>query len=436
MNTKILNFLKSHYWLIFIIAVGFLLRIGVIVKYGSGLSLDSDDMGYVRSALTLLETGMLTYHRADMPTVHIMPGQSFLLAFIFLIFGKGSFGFLMGKLIFVAIGTVNIFMVYKLGKLIGNKFIGLASATMLAIFIPQILTDNLFITETPFMLVLLLLVYYSVKLANEPSNWKYFFILMLSYLAVIMFKATFALYPVLLLFYFILKKYPLKVGAKQFAVAAIMLLVVLGPWWARNYVQFGEFIPLTGGGGNPLLLGTYQGSGIHYGESYDETVDMIKEQYPVESQNAFLYLKIQDEIAKERISIWWEDDKYTFLRTYLRTKPIIQWDAQFYWIEIYGFSKSVINDIHDYIVEWSIFSLIAIFFMRHRWREYLLLAGIVFYSTALNSAFYAFPRYNQPLMFILFIAMSTAVFVAYQLLLKVFLYVRQRISKLSSVSDN
>lgn len=436
MNTKILTFIKSHYWLIFIIAAGFLLRLGVIVKYGSGLSLDSDDMGYVRSALTLLETGMLTYHRADMPTVHIMPGQSFLLAFIFLIFGKGSFGFLMGKIIFVTIGAVNIFLVYKLGKLIGNKFIGLASATMLAIFIPQILTDNLFISETPFMLVLLLLVYYSVKLANEPSNWKYFFILMLSYLAVIMFKATFALYPVILLFYFILKKYPLKIGAKQFAVAAIMLLVVLGPWWARNYVQFGDFIPLTGGGGNPLLLGTYQGSGIHYGDSYDETVDMIKEQYPFESENAYLYLKIQDEIAKERISIWWEDDKYTFLRTYLRTKPIIQWDAQFYWIEIYGFSKSVINDIHDYIVEWSIFSLIAIFFMRHRWREYLLLVGIVFYSTALNSMFYAFPRYNQPLMFMLFISMSTAVYVAYQLVLNALLYVRLRISKLSSVSDN
>lgn len=438
MDKKVFSFIKSNSWLILIMAAGFLLRLGVLIKYGSDLSLNSDDMGYVRSAFNLLETGMLTYHRADMPTVHIMPGQSLLLAFIFLIFGKGSFGFFMGKLIFIIIGTLNILLVYKLGKFLGHKFIGLAAAAMLALFVPQMLTDNLFITETPFMFAFLLLVYYSMKLANEPGNWKYFFILMSSYLVVIMFKATLALYPVILLIYFILKKYPVKIAAKQFAVAAVMLLVVLGPWWARNYVQFGDFIPLTGGGGNPLLLGTYQGTGIHYGISYDETIDMIKEQYPEEAENAYLYLQVQDEIAKERLNVMWEDNKYNFLRTYIRTKTIIQWDAQFYWIEIYGFSKSLINDIHQHIVEWSIVSMLAIFFMRHRWREYLLLVGIVFYNTALNSVFYAFPRYNQPLMFILFIGLATAAFVLYRLITGAFAlgYSRYRKSRLSSVSDN
>lgn len=414
MGKKLFNLLKTNYWLALILAVGFLLRIGVIIKYGSDLSLNSDDMGYVKSALNLLETNMLTYHKAHMPTVHIMPGQSFLLAFIFLIFGKGSFGILMGKLIFVMFGTVNIFLLYKIGKLVGNKFIGLFSAAMLAVFIPQVLTDNLFITEAPFMLALFLLVYYSIKLANEPKNWKYFFILMSSYLAVIMFKATFALYPVLLLIYFILKKYPVKVGLKQLGVAAIMLLIVLGPWWARNYVQFGDFIPLTGGGGNPLLLGTYQGAGINYGDPYEETLIGIKEQYPVKAQDAYFNLAIQNEIAKERIAIWWDDDKESFLRTYLKIKPILQWNAQFYWIEIYGFSKSFINDIHRNIVDLALISLIALFFMRHRWKEYLLLLGIIIYNLGLNSIYYAFPRYNQPLMFILFILIATALFVIYQ----------------------
>ena len=299
MNKNLLLFIKSHYLLILIVAVGFLLRIGVIVKYGSDLSINSDDMGYVKSALTLLETGMLTYHKPDMATVHIMPGQPFLLAFIFLLFGKGTFGFLIGKIIFILFGTINIVMVYKIGKIIGNKFIGIMSAAMLAIFIPQVLTDNLFITETPFMFTLLVLLFYSIKLADEPGNWKYFFILMLSYLAAIMFKATFALYPVLLLFYFILKKYPFKTGLKQLGVAAVMLLLVLGPWWARNYIQFGDFIPLTGGGGNPLLLGTYQGAGINYGEPYGDTLNGIKDQYPIEAQNAYFNLQVQNEIAKD-----------------------------------------------------------------------------------------------------------------------------------------
>ncbi|PUB05906.1 glycosyltransferase family 39 protein [Paenisporosarcina sp. OV554] len=436
MNKRLFIFIKSHYWLVLIVVVGFLLRIGVIVKYGSDLSLNSDDMGYVKSALTLLETGMLTYHKADMATVHIMPGQSFLLALIFLLFGKGSFGILMGKFIFIVFGTFNIFMVYKIGKIIGNRFIGLLSAAMLAVFIPQILTDNLFITEAPFMLALLLLVYYSIKLANEPSNWKYFCILMLSYLVAIMFKATFALYPILLLFYFILKKYPIKIGLKQFGVAAVMLLVILGPWWIRNYVQFGDFIPLTGGGGNPLLLGTYQGAGINYGEPYVETVNGIKDQYPIKGQNAYFNLQVQNELAKERIKVWWADDKESFLMTYMRIKPILQWNTQFYWVEIYGFSKSIINSIHQHIVGWSFLSLFALFFMRHRWREYVLLVGIVVYNLIFNSVFYAFPRYNQPLMFILFIIISTAVFVFYQILMKVYAYFQNRKSEFNSLSSD
>ncbi len=433
MTKKLFVLIKTNFWLVLILAIGFSLRLGVIVKYGSDLSLNSDDMGYVRSALKLLETGMLTYHDPGMPTVHIMPGQSILLASIFLLFGKGSFGVLMGKLIFILIATFNIFLVYKIGKLMGNRFIGLLSAAALAVFIPQILTDNLFITEAPFMLALFLLIYFSIKLANEPSNWKYFFVLMSSYLAVVMFKATFALYPILLLLYFVLKKYPIKIGLKQFAVAAIMLLVVLGPWWARNYVQFGEFIPLTGGGGNPLLLGSYQGAGSNYGEPYSEIMRKNKEEY--KNDNAYYRVLAQNEIAKERISIWWNDDKESFLESYLTIKPIEQWDTQFYWIEIYGFSKSLINDIQEHIVEWALYSLVAIFFVRHRWREYVLLIGIVVYNTVLNSIFFAFPRYNQPLMFILFIMIATAIYLLYQFAIKGYSAIQNRKSKFDSLSN-
>ncbi len=48
---------------------------------------------------------------------------------------------------------------------------------------------------------------------------------------------------------------------KQALISVLVLFVVLGPWWARNYIQFDKFIPLTAGAGNPLLLGTYQGEG-------------------------------------------------------------------------------------------------------------------------------------------------------------------------------
>lgn len=114
---------------------------------------------------------------------------------------------------------------------------------------------------------------------------------------------------------------------------------------------------------------------------------------------------------------------------------MIQWDSQFYWIEIYGFSKSQINNIHQHIVDWALLSLPAIFFMRNRWKEYVLLISIVVYNLGLNSVYFAFPRYNQPLMFILFIMIATAVFVIYQLLMKVYAFFQNRKRNFNSLSS-
>ena len=50
------------------------------------------------------------------------------------------------------------------------------------------------------------------------------------------------------------------------------MLLCLIPWTYRNYKIFNHFIPLTYGTGNPLLLGTYQGSGY----PTDEELDYVK----------------------------------------------------------------------------------------------------------------------------------------------------------------
>jgi 4-amino-4-deoxy-L-arabinose transferase-like glycosyltransferase len=395
-----------------ILTFAFVLRAIVLIYYGWDLSINSDDAGYVRSAKALLERGMLTYHVPnDTPTVHIMPGQPFLLASLFLVFGTGMAGIVAGKLLFILLGVANVYWVYLIGRHVGNLFIGLLSALLLAGFLPQILTDNLLLTETPFMFCLLAMIYFSIRLANE-HKWRHFYLLMATYLGALFFKATIALFPILLLIYFIRKKYPFGLALKQFGVACILLLVVLGPWWVRNYHHYGEFIPLTGGAGDPLLMGTYQGDGAYLGDPYAETVNRIKREHP-EVSNAYEKLKVEAEIAKGRMLLWWEKDKKSFLRTYLVTKPKLQWDGQFYRFEIYSVTKVFMDEIHNRIVGLALLSLIVVLFMRKIGKEYEFLLGFIVYNTVLNSVYYAFDRYNQPLMFILFLMISTA---AYQIM--------------------
>ncbi|QDP41616.1 ArnT family glycosyltransferase [Radiobacillus deserti] len=409
MNKRILRFLQSSKLYIgIILLIAFGLRLGVFLYYGWDLSIGSDDTGYVRSAKTLLDTGMLTYHKPnDTPTVHIMPGQPLFLAAIFLIFGTGAIGTIAGKIIFILLGVGCVYFVYLIGKYVGNVWIGLMTALMLACFLPQILTDNLFLTETPFMFCFIAMIYYSLRLANERT-WKNFYLLMAFYLLAVLFKATIALFPFLLLFYFVIKKYPIKLAIKQLGVAAIILVVVLGPWWVRNYIQFGDFIPLTGGAGNPLLLGTYQGEGYLYGETYEDTVIKISKEHP--DANAYEHLQYQYDAAIERMEMWHNKDSDSFWRSYLQLKPQMQWDGQFYWKEIYSVTKEFMDRIHNRIVDLALLSLLAVPFMKGKRKEYLFLIGFILYNTIFNSIYYAYDRYNQPLMFILFLGIATAIY--------------------------
>ena len=87
--------------------------------------------------LSILETGMLTYHDPTKPTIHIMPGQVFLLAGIFAIFGHGSLGVLCAKLVMITFGVLSIYMTYKIGTYILNPAVGLIAALLLSLYPPS-----------------------------------------------------------------------------------------------------------------------------------------------------------------------------------------------------------------------------------------------------------------------------------------------------------
>ncbi|MGM8214575.1 glycosyltransferase family 39 protein [Bacillaceae bacterium W0354] len=349
---------------------------------------------------------MLTYHEKDEPTVHIMPGQPLLLAGIFSIFGAEQTGLYIAKILMIIFGVLAIYFVYLIGCYVANIYVGWIAALFLTFYIPQVLTDNLLLTESPFHLCLVALVYFSIKLANE-HQMRDFFYLMIAYLIALMFKTTIALFPFVLLIYFIIKKYPIRLAFKQFGIAAILLLLVLGPWWIRNYVQFDEFIPLTGGSGNPLLLGTYQGDGYRIGEDYDTVYKKIDELHP---PNMYEHLKLQEEVAMERMKKWWKEDKRSFVKSYTIMKTETQWITPFYWIEIFHLSKERMTVIHEFLVKLGLFSLLVVFFTK-KWREYSFLIFLLGYNTALNNLFFAYDRYNQPYMFIMFIMIGSFIII-------------------------
>lgn len=405
--STLMNYLKikkNSAALIFILVTGLILRLGVLIKYGFNVTLDSDDLSYVNSAINLIKTGTLTYMYRTEPTVLITPGVPLILAGIFKIFDYGSFGMFVAKIVFIIIGIIGVYATYLIGKYLKSVEAGLIAALLIALSIPHILSSNLFLTETPFMTAFLFLIYYSMKLSGT-KQMNDFYLLLFFYVICLFFRTTVALYPVLLLPFYLLKKYPIKLMFKQIMIAALFLIILIAPWIYRNYLIVGEFVPLTGLSGSPLLEGTFQGKGYPNSETLDEIRKNLKSEH---YSNVYFRIQKEKEIAKERIRTWWNYDKASFLESYLIFKPKKFW-TNFYWIEIFNFTIPFVNISHDVVVDIGKISILLLFVLyREKWKENLFIILVFIYFTIIHSVYYSFGRYSHPLIPLLFVFIGCA----------------------------
>jgi len=148
----------------------FALRFATLQTHGADLTLASDDIGYQKTATILLETGMLIYHELDKPPIHIMPGFPVFLVTVFYFFGNGNKGLFVAKLIIILLGVLIILLTYKIGTYLLNPAAGLIGAFLLAVYPPEIVVENLTLTEGQFLFFSLGLLYWSLKLADTHKT--------------------------------------------------------------------------------------------------------------------------------------------------------------------------------------------------------------------------------------------------------------------------
>lgn len=148
----------------------FALRFANLQTHGADLTLASDDIGYQKTATILLETGMLIYHELDKPPIHIMPGFPVFLVTVFYFFVNGNKGLFVAKLIIILLGVLIILLTYKIGTYLLNPAAGLIGTFLLAVYPPEIVLENLTLTEGQFLFFSLGLLYWSLKLADTHKT--------------------------------------------------------------------------------------------------------------------------------------------------------------------------------------------------------------------------------------------------------------------------
>jgi len=379
---------KHYRWLIVFILISCILKLYMIFVHGNNLNLASDDLNYIKSAVALARKGIFVFHEYNEPTVFITPIYPIFLAIIFKVFGYGFIGLQIGRVIQAVLSLITIILTFLVANCLFDKKIALISSFLVSFYYPNIITPGYFLTENLFTPLLLLLIYFSLKFQMNLKPSK-FIILGVLWAITTLCRPTVALYPFLLLFHMLInKKHKIKGFIRSWLVMILAFIVIMKPWWIRNYVEYKTFIPLAESSGNPLLQGTYIG--------YNQTPENIV--YYKLGKNAFETNKIEVEVAKNRIKEGFKNNFWRYLKWYTIDKTYLFWFTIFYWKEFSGITYSNILPYHFIILTGL---LVIPFLLIKKFNIYFLPISILGYFNAVHCLYMAFDRYAFPLLPIL-----------------------------------
>jgi 4-amino-4-deoxy-L-arabinose transferase-like glycosyltransferase len=356
---------------------------------GSFEKFDNDDVKYLRSAQTLINTGEITYKDSTTPTVFIMPGIVIILAPFVKLFGME--GAVMPFRIFSAfLMTVNLYIIFLIALKIFDRRVALITLICNIIYVPHIYASTQVLTETMFVFLFELMNLVIIYAIEEKKVKYYVFggtLLGLS----IMFRPAIALYPILVFVMWLINKYSLRDMIK-FAIAAIIpVIVIMFPWWVRNYILFDRFIPFTLSSGNPMMQGAFINNKIDQDLIKHLNTDNLKYTGNEVEDNA-VELKIADKVREYNYKNNFKD--YIIWNTVGKT--VANFKSCFCWFPLYNQTYKTLNILHYVYIIMAVLGTINLIKIKNKYGYFILFS--IIYFNLVHLPFLAFPRYMYPVM--------------------------------------
>lgn len=407
-KSRLAEFFRREWLPCLLVAVLFGLNLAALRQMGVCHVLNSDDISYVSSGVTLAKTGMYTVHDPVVPSAQAMPGMGVLIACVSLIFGEGKWLWWALKLLWCAMGALTGWFVYHSVRLCAPTWCA-AAGTLLLARTDFLWCNNLILTEAPFMLCLSALIYSTLQL-GRTGRTRYAVSLGAAYFLGLLIRGNMAVNILFVAVYLLCKKVDRRRLLKQGVCLLLALLCFFVPWTVRNFIQFKAFIPMTYGTGNPILLGTYQGVGypadeeLDYVTNVDEVVpERYAKYYNEDGTVPYRYLKYLELAAdgvkaSYRQRVWLERDPAGFALSYLVLKPWEMMRGVFYWEELWGIPHSVLKDLQTLLLAVCLLVLLTVFARRKNRPELLLLSAIYLGNLLVYAIGFALDRYNMGLM--------------------------------------
>ena len=355
---------------------------------GSLRELIGDAAAYDASAVRLITKGFYALSGSPAvsdahPNAYTVPGYPFFLAAVYRFTGIGDGRLFWVRLLQVLLSTLTVYLLYLLGRrATGSAWVGLLAAVALACYPPAYYANGYLLTEVLYTFVIVLSLHV-LLFAAEKERWWWFALAGAVFAAASLVRPTAAPWIVIFVGYLFLKRYGWRRVAVSATALALGFIVVMSPWWVRNYTIYHRFVPFGTISANPLLRSSYL---------YLEKYPRFAVEWPPALRGDEIALNdYQSRLATQRTLAQFRADPRAFLfRRYLRLRrstdfgfavPNFQVDA---WVHLFQ--------------PWLwLLALIAPLFWLKKAEVWLLWSFLVFF-TGVYFALLVFARYLFPVM--------------------------------------
>ena len=359
-------------WLVAVLVVFLALQVSVVFLYGDKAwlgdfeTMNNDDVRYVRSGVKLAEDFSLYYLNVDFetgePSAFVMPGYPLFLAGFFKMFGYDGLsaspftaeavagGVLAVRLAQGLLQLGVILIMYRIGKRFFSVWTGRLAGVFYALYIPNLEAPLLVLTEVVFTFLFVLLIYLCL-VALETKEMRYYIWGAVVLGLAAMFRPTVLLFPVVILVMWLLflgkgswqawsglsLRYSFWEMLKRALVVGCILIAIMAPWWIRNGVEFGRFIPMTEASGDPFMQGAF----IDYDQ--EEMGRYLAAYFPSGLDARETDIAKMD-IGKRRLQDSWQETPGKVIHWYTLGKLRHLWQYPYY---------NYPNDQHIFRVSWN-----------------------------------------------------------------------------------
>lgn len=219
-----------------------------------------DEANYHEAAVRLLSRGYFAYGSGPIgshPNAATMPGYTVFLAGIFSLSGSGAAGIRNALLVQALLSALTVWLAYLIGSRVGGRPTGLVSAVLVAFYPPLVYANATLMNETLFTFVLSLVAWMALACLQRPTMPRYLVLgLLAGVAALIRPEAAILLGITLAILYSSGRPTPRRAIAFG-SVCVLGLILMMTPWWVRNYRVYHRAVVTTTLTANPLLAATY-----------------------------------------------------------------------------------------------------------------------------------------------------------------------------------